>query len=255
MDNQEAALGYETWYACDGCHCAINAGHYRFDCGTCDNFTFCERCYKKNTKHLHKFKRVKTAQDLVPPENSVNLIAQSYMLCSECKDCLIEQSKRVYICHECSPDITKGEIIYWCKTCKDKTEHEHKRSKFKGIPGLTYDENEEAGEGGEGKKSKYLDNLLQEYYDLDCEDLIGGGSVKSRFKYTTVAKENYGLTEEEIFLLDDKQLNKLVSMKNLRPYKHLDENGNVIPEERLKKYKPNEYKIRKLKADFKDEME
>lgn len=55
----------------------------------------------------------------------------------------------------------------------------------------------------EGKEA-YLDNLLQEYYDLDCEDIIGGGKVKARFKYTQVPKDNYGLTEEEIFLLDDK---------------------------------------------------
>jgi hypothetical protein len=46
--------------------------------------------------------------------------------------------------------------------------------------------------------------LLQEYYDLDCEDIIGGGKVKSRFKYTSVPKENFGLTEEEILLLEDK---------------------------------------------------
>ena len=49
-----------------------------------------------------------------------------------------------------------------------------------------------------------LDELLQSYYDLDYEDIIGGGAVKTRFKYTSVPKEDFGLTEEEIFLLDDK---------------------------------------------------
>jgi hypothetical protein len=43
---------------------------------------------------------------------------------------------------------------------------------------------QETDEGG--KKSKYLDTLLQEYYDLDCEDIIGGGEVKTRFKYESV---------------------------------------------------------------------
>jgi hypothetical protein len=45
---------------------------------------------------------------------------------------------------------------------------------------------------------------LQEYYDLDCEDVIAGGSIKTRFKYVNVPKENFGLTEEEILLLDDR---------------------------------------------------
>jgi len=70
----------------------------------------------------------------------------------------------------------------------------------------------------EGQKKEYLDSLFEEYYNLDCEDVIGGGQVVTRFKYTKVAKEDFGLTEEEIFLLDDKQLNKLVSLKNYRAY-------------------------------------
>tara|TARA_B110000285_G_C14990139_1_gene545893 strand:+ start:534 stop:686 length:153 start_codon:yes stop_codon:yes gene_type:complete len=48
-------------------------------------------------------------------------------------------------------------------------------------------------------------------------------------------KDNYGLTEEEILLLEDKQLNKLVALKNLRPYKHLGDDGKPLSEEKLKK--------------------
>ena len=40
-------------------------------------------------------------------------------------------------------------------------------------------------------------------------------------------KADFGLTEEEIFLLDDKQLNGLVSLKNYRPYRHVKvDNGD-----------------------------
>ena len=49
-----------------------------------------------------------------------------------------------------------------------------------------------------------MENLLEEYYNLDFEDVIGGGSVKTRFKYRKVAESSFGLTEDEIFLLDDK---------------------------------------------------
>lgn len=58
-----------------------------------------------------------------------------------------------------------GNIVYWCQNCKDATEHEHKRSKFKGFAEMTQD----------GDQKKLLDNMLQEYYDLDCEDVIAGG--------------------------------------------------------------------------------
>ena len=150
-------------------------------------------------------------------------------------------NKRVYVCKKCSPDFENGNIVYWCNKCKESTEHEHTREKYKGILG--------APEPTEDKQA-YLDKLLQEYYDLDCEDIIGDGKVKTRFKYTTVPKEDFGLTPEEILLLDDRQLNKMVSMKHLRPYRHLDKDGNEVPQKKF-----NEYKIRKMKQELKDELE
>ena len=171
------------------------------------------------------------------------------MLCCECDESLIDLSKRVYYCKECSADPSAGDMVYWCNKCKESTEHEHKRSKLKTIAGAPREE-----DGDETRKNK-LDELLQSYYDLDYEDIIGGGAVKTRFKYTSVPKEDYGLTEEEIFLLDDKQLNKMVSMKHLRPYRHLDESGKEISADKLKKHMPNKYKIRELKKQYKNELE
>lgn len=74
VDMKEEEQGYQTWYACDGCFKAIPSGKYRFDCEVCDNFTFCEKCFKNNTKHLHKFKKVKNSGELAPPDNSETLI-------------------------------------------------------------------------------------------------------------------------------------------------------------------------------------
>ncbi len=67
------------------------------------------------------------------------------MLCSVCKESLININKRVYYCKEpeCSPDIEGGNIMYWCQKCKEETDHEHKRSKFKGIAGLVGVEKDE----------------------------------------------------------------------------------------------------------------
>jgi hypothetical protein len=66
-----------------------------------------------------------------------------------------------------------------------------------------------------------------------------------------VPKDNYGLDTDEILLLDDKKLNKIVSMKQLRPYRNLDANGNPIED----KKQINIYKLRRIKAEFKEELE
>jgi len=49
--------------------------------------------------------------------------------------------------------------------------------------------------------------LFEDYHNLDCEDVIGGGAIKARFGYQKVGKADFGLTDEEIFLMDDRALN------------------------------------------------
>ena len=39
----------------------------------------------------------------------------------------------------------------------------------------------------EEEKKDYLENLLDEFYNVEYEDIIGGGSVKTRFRYRKVA--------------------------------------------------------------------
>ncbi|GFY96658.1 KRR1 family protein [Actinidia rufa] len=80
------------------------------------------------------------------------------------------------------------------------------------------------GEGKQKKKQKMsklkkevLDKELEEYYKLDYEDTIG--DMKTRFKYKEVGAKTYGLSAEEILMLDDKELNQYVSIKKLAPYR------------------------------------
>lgn len=73
------------------------------------------------------------------------------------------------------------------------------------------------GEMNAEQRQAYLDSLFEEYHNLDYEDDIDG--TKMRFKYTNVPKDDYGLTNEEILLLDDKKLNQIVSLKKYRPYR------------------------------------
>ena len=70
-----------------------------------------------------------------------------------------------------------------------------------------------------------MNKLLAEYDKLDYEDDIGG--LKTRFHYRTVAKEDYGLSTDEILRLNDKELNQLVGLKRMAPYR--EERGKFRP--------------------------
>ncbi|PIN11387.1 KRR1-interacting protein involved in 40S ribosome biogenesis [Handroanthus impetiginosus] len=61
------------------------------------------------------------------------------------------------------------------------------------------------------------EQLMEEYYKLDYEDTIG--DLKTRFKYKTVNPKRYGLTPEEMLMMDEKELNQYVSLKKLAPYR------------------------------------
>ena len=67
---------------------------------------------------------------------------------------------------------------------------------------------------------RQLESKLQEYYSLDCEDFVAG--LPCRFKYRQVNPNKYGLKTEEILALSDKELNQVVSLKKLAPYREED---------------------------------
>ena len=65
----------DVWWACDGCFKAIKPGKYHFDCTTCPNFTYCEKCFEKNESHTHIFKKKKVKDQFKPPKNVKNLLS------------------------------------------------------------------------------------------------------------------------------------------------------------------------------------
>ena len=67
------------------------------------------------------------------------------------------------------------------------------------------------------KQRAAYQQLLQEYYKLDYEDAIG--DLKCRFKYREVEADTFGMSVEDILFSDDKQLNAVVGMKKLAPYR------------------------------------
>ena len=70
----------------------------------------------------------------------------------------------------------------------------------------------------ESMEKKRLEKYMDEYFQLDYEDLIQDQPV--RFKYTQVEPQDYSLELEEILLAPDEHLNELVSLKKMAPYRH-----------------------------------
>ncbi|KAG0345985.1 hypothetical protein BG004_002681 [Podila humilis] len=98
-------------------------------------------------------------------------------------------------------------------------------------------------------KKKDFNSYLDEYYQLDYEDMVG--DLPTRFKYHKVKPTNFGLTPVEILLADDKDLNEYVSLKKFAPYRRMDEQENDI-----RKYsKKNRVQLfrSKLKQQIKDQ--
>lgn len=70
-----------------------------------------------------------------------------------------------------------------------------------------------------------IQTLLQEYYNLDHEDEVGG--IKTRFRYRQVEPINDGLSTEQILALPDRDLNAIVGLRKYAPY-HQDV-GRIRP--------------------------
>ena len=86
--------------------------------------------------------------------------------------------------------------------------------------GVDVDEMDAERAGGpeseQDRKAKARE-LMDEYYNLGYEDIIG--DTPTRFKYAKVPKEDFGMSAVEILLADDAELNQVVGLKHLQPYR------------------------------------
>ncbi|KAL8228315.1 hypothetical protein R6Q57_015899 [Mikania cordata] len=100
------------------------------------------------------------------------------------------------------------------------------------------EKDEERLQGEEQKRKIYelekelIKKELDEYLKLDCEGTIG--DLRTRFRYKPVNKNTYGLKAKEILIVDEKELNQLVPLKKLAPYR---EDEFIVPHRKIKEHK------------------
>ncbi|KAI9026817.1 KRI1-like family C-terminal-domain-containing protein [Hyaloraphidium curvatum] len=105
---------------------------------------------------------------------------------------------------------------------------------------------ERAGAAPKDEVKQALNRYLEESYQLDFEDVVGG--IPTRFKYRTVQPESFGLDPVDILLADEKDLNELVSLKKLAPFRSAEKQRRDAEKwKREKKRKLQEFR-KKLDA-------
>ncbi|KAK0228294.1 KRI1-like family C-terminal-domain-containing protein [Armillaria fumosa] len=144
-------------------------------------------------------------------------------------------------------DIDIGDIVV--SDDEQKSKKKKKKKKKKGIEeedagGVDADamdadveHEDEEWDGTEEMRKKKLDEYMNELYELDFNDMVGG--MTTRFKYTPVQAQNFALTPAEILMATDAELNEYMGVKKYAPYRK----DNVWDPKRGEKLKELKQKI------------
>ena len=214
-NNDENNNEDNLWFYCDECKKPLKEGKIKYECKTCEDYTLCKKCFKKKG-HEHQMKKDIVPAGCTPPENADELInirenefEQNILKCSRCNKIIVEN--KYYICNE---DTCKN--LKFCKDCRGlgKSIHEHKLIKYI-IP--NEENNEEDDLHNKKTKKEKLEELIDQKANYNIDDIIDG-QLGTKFHYTKVPKENSGLTDDMLLLLDDKILNKYLPLKKITAY-------------------------------------
>ncbi|KZV91710.1 hypothetical protein EXIGLDRAFT_836921 [Exidia glandulosa HHB12029] len=94
-----------------------------------------------------------------------------------------------------------------------------------------YDPDEE-WDGTEDMRKRKLQEYMDTLDEMEFNDIVGG--MPTRFKYTSVASDQFGLTPAEILMATDQELNQYVSVKRYAPYRKSGANWDSTRGEKLR---------------------
>lgn len=119
-------------------------------------------------------------------------------------------------------DYTDGQDVKLSKKERKALKKKEKKAKSKCTTDTAVNEDEMDADKtemvmSESDRKHRARELMDQYYNLGYEDMIG--DTPTRFKYASVPKENYGLSAVEILMADDADLNNVVGMRSLQPYR------------------------------------
>ena len=207
--SEETPDRIEEWWFCDNCQKPIKPGEIRYDCTKCENYTLCKKCLK-SSNHPHKLSKKKVSIACKPPKDYVDLIRRVTLACSVCGNNL--EHIKGYECKPCQ--------IYFCNKCKVGHEHELKKLGSR----ITED-----------KVTQNEDNEIKEEVIKGVYNDILAKELPVKFIYKQEKGHNYGLTDEELILATEKELNKLKvidkAMKNNNNTKMLIKKREAILKE------------------------
>merc|ERR1712037_217432 len=102
------------------------------------------------------------------------------------------------------------------------------------------------------KDEKTFEEYVEEYYKLDCEDIID--DVHCRFRYRNVPVNDFGLSTEEILASEDRELNAWASLRKTCMYRREEEEKKDF---HVYKNRAKDLRLKKklLPTLFKEEVE
>jgi len=131
-----------------------------------------------------------------------------------------------FMCDGCQKPIPGGKKHFDCSVCENYTlciacfrgrRHPHKFVKRKVPLNCAPPQDLDLIDGGN-------DDAVDELAQLDFEDVIGG-DLPTRFHYRKVEANSFGLSAKDILEKPDNELNAMVSIKKLRPYRESRSGG------------------------------